>query len=315
MDRRYVGVIVYSKQEGAKSSFENPSIQILAPDDYRFWRFENPETKNIISLLPISVQFELCCRQQFVSGFNLVDITPPSIVFPKEYSITCKPLTQQELFFLNEFYGNGGEQYLPKYSDPKIANFISKIASARFQFCLTQLERQGTVMSMFNQADLTDFLVFQNVRESPLDAELDYNVFSTFKRIRHRIFNEVVEFQTDSYLEKYGTNVGIFYDIGSNDNHTKIRMVTTTKLNMIANKYNNIVRGTFLHLPNNHKNRHRIKIDGHYGHKVTRSIAAPRPVMVEGSSIWDVTNIDSPCPVYPKSTPSIKKKLFKGTVS
>ena len=312
-----MGIIVYENKEGSNSSFDAPDIKILAADDFRFWRNANPETKNIICLLPLNVQFDLVCRQQYISGFDEIDITPPAVVIPKEYTVVCKPPTDRELFYLNEYYGYSCDNYIPKHSDIQIARFVAKVAKARYQFCSTQLERRGTIMKMFNQSDLTDYFVLQNLRESPLDKSQDFNVFFTFKRIRHEILLKVTEFQTDTYLEKNGEAVGVFYDIGTNGNHTKIKMHTTTKLNLISNKYNNSIRGTFLHLPRNVKNRFEIRSDGHCGHKIKRSIAVPKPMMVVGSTVWDVSDQATPKPVYKKDSTSVRKgkRIFAQTPS
>ena len=118
----------------------------------------------------------------------------------------------------------------------------------------------------------------------------------------------VSEFQTDAYLERHGEAVGVFYDIGTNSNHTKIKMCTTTKLNLISNKFNNVIRGTFLHLPRNDKNRFFIRTSGHCGHKIKRSVAVPKPVIVAGSSIWDISDQSTPKPIYRKD-PKQSKKL------
>ena len=290
---------------------------IHAADDFRYWRNLNSEIKNLICLLPLNVQFELVCRQQYVSGFDQIDITPPAVVYPKEYTIACKPLSDKELLYLNEYYGHNGENYIPKHSDISIARFVSKVAKARYQFCTTQLERKGTIMKMFNQSDLTDYFVLQNERELPLDKAQDFNVFFAFKRIRYDTLLKITEFQTDKYLERHGEAVGVFYDIGTNPNHTKIKMVTSTKLNLISNKYNNVIKGTFLHLPRNDKNRFEIRQSGHCGHKINRSIAVPKPVIVVGSSIWDISDQATPKPVYKKTTSNKiqGKRIFAHTPS
>ena len=316
-DRRFIGAITYEQKEGVNSPFDDPYIQILAADDFRYWRNANPETKNIICLLPLNVQFELVCRQQYVSGFDEIDITPPAVVYPKESTITCKPLSDRELLYLNEYYGHNGENYIPKHADVSIAKFIAKVSKARYQFCSTQLERKGTIMKMFNQSDLTDYFVLQNMRELPLDVSQDFNAFYSFKRIRHDTLTKITEFQTDRYLELNGEAVGVFYDIGTNQNHTKIKMQTTTKLNLISHKYNNVIRGTFLHLPRNDKNRFVIRTDGHCGHTIKRSIAVPKPVMVVGASIWDISDQSTPKPIYKKETTKklAGKRIFARTPS
>ena len=265
----------------------------------------------------MNVQFELVCRQQYVSGFDEIDITPPAVVYPKEYTLACKPLTDRELLYLNEYYGHNGDNYIPKHADITIAKFVAKVSKARYQFCSTQLERKGTIMKMFNQSDLTDYFVLQNISELPLDVAQDFNIFFAFKRLRHETLLKITEFQTDIYFERNGEAVGVFYDIGTNPNHTKIKMLTTTKLNLISHKYNNVIRGTFLHLPRNHRNRFVIRTNGHCGHAIKRSIAVPKPVMVVGAAIWDISDQSTPKPVY-KKEPSKKlagKRIFSPSPS
>ena len=142
---------VYEHKEGARSSFHEPDIQMLCADDFRFWRNANPETKNVISLLPLNVQFDLVCRQQYTSGFIAVDITPPNVVLPTEHTLVCKPPSDAELFLLNEYYGHSCDNYIPRHSDVSIAKFVSKVAAARYQLCASHFERRGSIMKMFNQ--------------------------------------------------------------------------------------------------------------------------------------------------------------------
>ena len=322
-------MVRYEHKSGASSSFADPSIELYAPDDYRNWRIQNPEPKNIVCFLPISVHIELSFRQLFVTGFDIIDTTPEKIVMPRDISMRCRALSDKELFYLDKSYGKNGDR-IPKFNKKEVIDFIGLIGSARYQFAMTHLVKGGKCYSMFNIADLSDQYVIQNVREFPDDAIQEFDVFSSYKRIRHAIVNSIENFQTDQYLVQNGTLVGIFYDLNTNPSHSKTKLITNAKLNLISNRFKSEVSGTFLDLPNNHRNRLELDISGHRGHKTTLTKQLPKPVSIRGASIWDVSNHLTPSPVYrkppmksvkdPKSNTTIfgrklwskgSKKLFK----
>ena len=317
-DRRIIGLIQYeskldtsSSSKSGSSSFTDPSITLYSPDDYRHWRRCNPEPKNIICYLPLSVHFELSFRQLFTSGFDIVDITPEKIVMPKDFSLRCKPLTDKELFYLSHSYGTNGDR-MPKFNKKEVSDFVGLIESARYQFSLTQLVQGGKCNSMFNSADLSDQYVVQNILELPDDVIQDFDVFAAYKRIRHNVVNGIETFQTDKYIAEHGTRVGIFYDFNTNPTHTKSKLVSNVRLNLIANKFNSEISGTFLELPSNHKNRLEIDISGHLGHKISKQKKLPKPVAVRGASIWDVSNHKTPSPLY-KNEKSVNRGNINNT--
>ena len=299
-DRRIIGLVRYEHKSGASSSFTDPSIELYAPDDYRNWRIQNPEPKNICCFLPISVHIELSFRQLFVTGFDIIDTTPEKIVMPRDISMRCRPLSDKELFYLDKSYGKNGDR-IPKFNKKEVIDFIGLIGSARYQFAMTHLVKGGKCYSMFNIADLSDQYVVQNIREFPDDAIQEFDVFSAYKRIRHAIVSSIENFQTDQYLVQNGTLVGIFYDLNTNPTHSKTKLITNAKLNLISNRFKSEISGTFLDLPNNHRNRLELDICGHRGHKTTLTKQLPKPVSIRGASIWDVSNHLTPSPVYRKS--------------
>ena len=304
-DRRIIGLVLYESKPDNQSSFSDPSIELYAPDDFRNWRNLNPEPKNIICYLPLSVHFELSFRQLFVSGFDIVDTTPEKIVMPRDITIRCKPLSDKELFYLDHSYGKNGER-IPKFNKKEVLDFAGLIGSARHQFAMTHLIKGGKCFSMFNIADLSDQYVVQNVLEFPDDAVQDFDVFSAYKRIRHSIVTNIEKFQTDNYLVQNGTLVGVFYDLSTNPSHTKTKLLSNVNLNLISNRFKSEVSGTFLDLPINHRNRVELDICGHRGHKVSKVKQLPKPVSIRGASIWDISNHLTPSPVYRKSPPKSK---------
>ena len=288
------------------SSFADPSITLYSPDDFRHWRNQNPEPKNIICFLPLSIHFELSFRQLFTSGFDIVDVTPEKIVMPRDFTLRCKPLSDKELFYLGQSYGENGER-VPKFNKKEVFDFIGLIGSARHQFALTHLTRGGKCHSMYNIADLSDQYVVQNVLEFPDDAIQDFDVFSAYKRIRHTFVTNIEQFQTDQYLVQNGTLIGIFYDLSTNPTHSKSKLISNVNLNLFSNRFKTDVSGTFLELPSNHRNRRELDICGHLGHKIHKQKQLPRPVSVRGASVWDVSNHRTPSPLYkkePKQTDS-----------
>ena len=95
-----IGIIWYGLDQDAQDKLANPTILMMAADDFRNWRQDNPDTVNLICFLPLSVLIELSYRQFFCSGFNLVELKIGATVFPKSYSLECNPLTSHEIFWL-----------------------------------------------------------------------------------------------------------------------------------------------------------------------------------------------------------------------
>ena len=293
-----MGIILYNtsfQTESTESHWDNPTIHIMTMDDFRYWRSNNTHCKNVACFLPINVHLALAYRQYYVQNFTLVKTEQGKTKKAPTYTLVCDPLNDVETFYLYNYHGNK----LPQYSSKTVLEFVSNIHKARYYLAQTSLNKPaGRMKSLYNIADLYDSRFLQNDFELPLDSKQGCNIYFANNRIRSEIEDELNCFQSDVFISSHGESVGRFFHITEAQKPTETRLNTQTKLNLIENNFNLTVKGTFVNLPINFKNRFIIPEGGHLGHKQISPEKPKLPTVLLNSSILDITSPARPKPVY-----------------
>ena len=293
-----MGMILYSpafKKENVDSYWDSPKMYIMTMDDYRHWRQKHPQCKNAACFLPINVQISLAYRQFYTQ--NLVLVKPEQGKTKKApiKTLVCEPLNDIETFYLFNYHG----RKVPQYSSKKVAEYVTNIHKARYYLAQSSLKRSGgKINTMYNIADLYDNRYLQNELELPLDRDQDYNIYFANNRIRREIEDQLECFQSEIFIAQHGEAVGRFFHITEAPKQTEIRLNTQTKLNLTEHTFNTSVRGTFVNLPVNFRNRYQIPEGGHLGHKQTEPEKPKIPSVILNSSIIDITSPARSKPVY-----------------
>ena len=293
-----MGIILYSPAfvtESETDYWNNPEIYIMTMDDYRHWRDSNPQCKNVACFLPINVQLALAYRQYYAQNFMLVKPEQGKTKKAPFQTLVCEPLTDIELFYLFNYHGSK----LPQYSSKKISDFVSNVHKARYYLAQNSLKKtSGKISTMFNIADVYDNRYLQNDLELPLDRDQDYNIYFACNRIRREIDDELSCFRSELFIASHGETVGRFFHITEAPKQTETRLNTQTRLNLIEHTFNSTVRGTFVNLPSNFRNRFIMPEGGHLGHRQKSPEKPKLPSVIMNSSILDITSPARPKPVY-----------------
>ena len=313
-----MGIVLYNPSfitDEHDSHWDNPTIHIMTMDDFRYWRTNNAHCKNLACFLPINVQLALAYRQYYVQNFTFLKLEQGKTKKAPAYTLVCDPLTDVETFYLFNYYG----LKLPQYSSKTVLEFVANIHKARYHLAQTSLKKPaGKLKAMFNIADLYDSRFLQNELELPLDRKQGFNIYFANNRIRAEIEDELNCFQSDIFVASHGESVGRFFHITEAQKPTEIRLNAQTKLNLIEHSFNLTVRGTFVNLPINFKDRFIIPEGGHLGHKQISPVKPKPPSILMNSSILDITSPARPKPVYEIHTKGKKldvKDTFKSNFS
>ena len=313
-DQKVMGIVLYSptfRTDDSDDYWDAPTIYIMTMDDYRYWRNNNQQCKNVVCFLPINVHLALAYRQYYVQNFTMVKPEQGKTKKAPTFTLVCDPLTDIETFYLVNYYGNK----IPQYSNKTVLEFVANIHKARYYLAQNCLNKpSGKMKTMYNIADLYDSRFLQNELELPLDRNQAFNIYFANNRIRQEIVDELECFQSEVFIASHGESVGRFFHITDAPKQTTSRLNTQTRLNLVEHNFSTTVRGTFVNLPINFRNRFVIPDSGHLGHKNIQPEKPKPPSFVLNSSILDITSPNRPKPVYEIHTKTKKldiKDTFK----